>query len=169
MAIAYLGLGSNLGDRESCLRLALHEIRQSIGPVIKRSSIYESEPSGFVSGHLFLNAVVMVETALDAFEILNSISRIEQKAGRVRTGEGYSDRTLDIDLLMLDQQIISSSDIILPHPRMHERLFVLSPLSEIAGELHHPILKKSIQELLEQCSDSGIIRKLNLFPNDQEL
>ena len=169
MAIAYLGLGSNLGDRESCLRMAFREIQHRIGPEIKSSSIYESEPSGYASGNLFLNAVLMVETSLDAYEILNEISQIEQKAGRVRTGKGYSDRTLDIDLLMLDQQIISSADIVLPHPRMHARLFVLRPFSEIAGELQHPILKKTIRELLEQCSDSGIIRKLNLFPNDKEL
>ncbi len=149
MAKLYLGLGSNLGDRAFYLDKAIAEIQVCIGPVINRSEYYATEPWGFESANTFLNACISVETTLHWRKCLELTQEIEQKLGRtVKNAANYQDREIDIDLLLYDQLVLNEPELVLPHPLMHIRKFVLLPLSQIAPELQHPVLKKSIQELL---------------------
>ena len=133
MSVAYLSLGSNLGDRLRLIQEAVAALTVEAGPVTALSSFYETEPWGFSSPHRFLNVALA----------------LEQKLGRTRksTDGGYADRTIDIDLLMIDDVIVDTPELSLPHPRLHLRRFVLEPLCEIAPELYHPILKKTISQL----------------------
>ncbi|MDD2559308.1 MAG: 2-amino-4-hydroxy-6-hydroxymethyldihydropteridine diphosphokinase [Bacteroidales bacterium] len=149
MAKLYLGLGSNLGDRAHYLERAIAEIQLCIGPVVNRSEFFSTEPWGFESPHTFLNACVCVETTLHWRKCLELTQEIEHKLGRtVKNGAVYRDREIDIDLLLYDQLVLNEPELVLPHPLMHKRKFVLQPLSRIAPELQHPVLKRSIQELL---------------------
>ena len=155
MAVVYLGIGSNLGDREMHLTRAIAGIEAGIGSVIKSSRIYESEPVGFESGHRFLNQCVCVETTLSPDELMTGILEIESSLGRIRADKGYADRTLDMDVLLFDGLVIHTHRLVVPHPRLHQRRFVLQPLSEIAARVFHPVLGLSIQELLDICTDNN--------------
>ena len=144
----YLSLGSNLGDRESCLEDAVSRLNEETGDVFARSSFYETEPWGFDSEHLFLNMAVGVKTLLDPFRLLDVCKRIEREMGRSQSGkEGYEDRPIDIDLLFYGERVIKEETLEVPHPKLHLRRFVLEPLSEIAPRLVHPKLEKTIEEL----------------------
>ena len=137
MSTLYLSLGSNLGNRAELLERAIVEINRRIGPIVARSSFHETEPVGFVSEHAFLNACVRVETNLTPFACLHETQAIEKDMGRVakttvKDGQPvYHDRCIDIDLLMYDEVRISTPELVLPHPRMNERAFVLDPLAEV--------------------------------------
>ncbi|MDU1891929.1 MAG: 2-amino-4-hydroxy-6-hydroxymethyldihydropteridine diphosphokinase [Dysgonomonas sp.] len=148
----YLGLGSNLGDRGENLHHALDNIEERIGKIFATSAFYMTDPVGFQSPNQFLNAVCGVRTHLLPLEILSISKSIEKDMGRATksTDGHYSDRIIDIDLLLFDDLIYKDTELILPHPHLHERSFVLLPLSEIAGEYIHPVLKKSINELKEE-------------------
>ncbi len=149
MAKLYLGLGSNLGDRAHYLDKATAEIQSRIGLIISRSEYYENEPWGYKSSNAFLNTCICVETTLHWRECLELTQKIEQRLGRtIKTGADYKDREIDIDLLLYDQLVLNEPELVLPHPLMHKRKFVLLPLSRIAPELQHPVLKRSIQDLL---------------------
>lgn len=144
----YLSLGSNLGDRKALLNEALKEIEQEIGMVFAQSSFYETEPWGFNSDHFFLNIVVGVRTRLEPSEILEKSKEIEKRMGREPVVKGtYEDRPIDIDLLFYGKEIMHDTSLILPHPRLHLRRFVLDPLNEIAPDFMHPELNKTIREL----------------------
>ena len=148
-AAAYLSLGSNLGDRERILFEAVNRLEKEAGGVFARSSFYETEPWGFASEYLFLNAVIGIKTTLDPFALLDACKRIEGEMGRRKTeGRGYSDRPIDIDLLLYGKEEIKTRDLEIPHPKLHLRRFVLDPLSEIAPRVMHPVLGKAIEELL---------------------
>ncbi|MBP5259900.1 MAG: 2-amino-4-hydroxy-6-hydroxymethyldihydropteridine diphosphokinase [Paludibacteraceae bacterium] len=146
----YLGLGGNLGDRNALLDQAESLLNQRAGRIIQRSSRYETEPVGFVSSHPFLNEVVALETPLEPLELLDCTEGIEQELGRRHKSLNgrYTDRPMDIDLLLAGDRLIDLPRLTVPHPRMHERKFVLEPLAEIAPELIHPGLQRSIQDLL---------------------
>ena len=159
MKIVFLGIGTNLGNRESNLEEAVARIREYIGPVLDSSSIYETEPWGFQAKDEFLNKVVKVETELTPSEILERILIIESIMGRVRSKERYSSRLIDIDILICEDMIIDEENLKIPHPLLHQRRFVLVPLCEVASDMIHPVLKKSISDLLEICEDKSEVKK----------
>jgi len=148
--IAYLGLGSNVGDREEYIEQAVFLLGKRKGiKMIKRSSNYETEAEGGPEQPPFLNAAVMLSTTITPQKLLHDIHEIENALGREREVE-WGPRTIDIDILIFGDQILSEDDIQVPHPLMHERLFVLQPLKEIAARVIHPVLEKSIEDLYEE-------------------
>ena len=158
--ILYLLLGSNLGDRKKQMDEALDLIPEMIGPITKRSSFYETEPWGFSSEKFFLNIALQTLTSLSPEEVMQKIDQIEKTIGRKRSGTGYSSRSMDIDILFYDDLIMDQDILKIPHPRIQDRRFVLVPLDEIAHELIHPVFRKTIGELLRDCTDTKDVRKL---------
>jgi|ERR1035437_10865335 2-amino-4-hydroxy-6-hydroxymethyldihydropteridine diphosphokinase len=159
MKIVFLGIGTNLGNRELNLEQAITRIEEFIGPVLMTSSIYETEPWGFQAEDKFLNLVVKAETKLTPSGLLGRILMIESLMGRVRGPNRYSSRLIDIDILVYEEMIIDQESLKIPHPLLQERRFVLVPLCEIASEMIHPVLKKSYAELLEICEDKNEVKK----------
>lgn len=138
-SLVYLGLGTNLGDLDLNLHKAIDEIGKRVGKVISQSAFYKTEPWGFESQHTFLNAVVCVETELKPEDLLKATQHIEKNLGRTTKSNGsYSDRIIDIDILLYDNLIMETDTLTIPHPLLHLRDFVLIPLREIAPELRHP-------------------------------
>ncbi len=158
MAQAYLSLGSNLNNRQGNLRFAIENLNQLAGNVFLESSVYETAPWGFVSKNLFLNQIVGLETNLDPLLLLEILQEIESRCGRIRKPGPYLNRELDIDIVFYEQIQLDTLRLRVPHPRMHERLFVLLPLNEIAPNYFHPKLHKSVSELLKICTDKSEIR-----------
>ena len=155
MARVCLSLGSNLGPRETYLRKALQALDKELGSLVKCSSFYETLPWGFSSDSLFLNAAACYDTLLSPEEVLSVTQQIEKSLGRKeksRQGQ-YADRCIDIDILLYDDRVIETPDMILPHPHMAERMFVLEPLAEIMPHLLHPLLKKTILQLKEELAE----------------
>jgi len=159
MNFVFLQLGSNIGDRVLMFDKAKNLIKQKIGAIIKQSSIYETQPWGFNTDDLFLNQVLLVETKIQPDELLEIILNIEVALGRVRKSDKYESRLIDIDILFYDNSIINNEKLIIPHPLIQDRLFVLEPLNEIARDFVHPVLKKTINELLLKCDDKLKIKK----------
>lgn len=151
----YLALGSNLGDKKKNIDLAITQIELHIGQVTALSSLYETLPVGFDSENSFLNAACRVSTRLQPLEVLESTQLIEKELGRKSksVNETYSDRIIDIDLLLFDNEIIEYPHLVIPHPHLHEREFVLTPLVEIAPDVHHPIFKATISELKNKLNN----------------
>ncbi|MBP3353645.1 MAG: 2-amino-4-hydroxy-6-hydroxymethyldihydropteridine diphosphokinase [Bacteroidales bacterium] len=149
MSIAYLSLGSNLGNREEYIKNAITEIGRQAGKITKVSSLYETEPWGFKTENKFINVAVEVETKLSITNLSEIVHKIEYEAGRVRdvNATGYVDRVIDIDILLYDDIISDNPQITLPHPKMHLREFVIEPLVEIAPDVIHPILNISIKDI----------------------
>ncbi len=147
MALVYLGLGTNLGDKERNLNNAILKISQDIGKVICQSSFYASKPWGFESENDFLNAVILAETNMSPLELLAKTQEIELELGRtVKSTNGYADRVIDIDILLFDNEIIDIPELKIPHPLITERDFVYIPLLEIAPNLLHPISGKTFNK-----------------------
>ena len=157
---AILSLGGNQGDRVELLSMAIREISRK-NPVIKISSIYETEAWGSVAFGDFLNQVVVIETEFTPNKLLQYLQKIELKLGRERN-QHWGNRTMDIDILYYEDKIITSEELTIPHPFIQDRSFVLVPLAEISSDYVHPILGKSSLELLKSCSDSS---KVKIFLN----
>ena len=149
MAKVYFGLGANLGDRRKQLFIAINQLAKKAGNIPTFSDFYETASWGYQSPHLFLNAAVQFETSLSPYELLAVTQQIERELGRTIKSKNrhYADRTIDIDMLMYGDLILQTPELVLPHPLMHQRLFVLQPLAEIAPNLLHPVLNKTIIEL----------------------
>lgn len=151
--IVYLALGSNLGARHVILSQAITQLFEEVGSVLSIASFYETTPWGFSSEYQFLNTVIALRTELSAEELLAETQRIERSLGRTSkhlVGENYTDRTIDIDILFYGEEVIHLEDrLIIPHPLLHERLFVLEPLVQIAPNLIHPKKKQTILTLLK--------------------
>lgn len=149
----YLLTGGNMGDRLQHLEQAIAAIEHQVGNVVKKSSVYETAAWGFTAQPAFLNQVLCVNSELRPDELLRTLLGIEQQLGRKRF-EKMGPRTIDLDILFYGNQIISTKDLIVPHPRIAERRFVLTPLNEIAAGFVHPVFKKTIRELLDECHDT---------------
>jgi 2-amino-4-hydroxy-6-hydroxymethyldihydropteridine diphosphokinase len=160
MKNVFLGLGTNLGDRKANLEMAITFIVKSIGNITDTSSVYETEPWGFTAQEQFLNMVLKIETGLSPKELLDKLLAVESLLGRKRGEKHYSSRVIDIDILLYNNEIIRDGNLEIPHPRMHQRKFVMVPLCEIAAAGVHPVMGKSFRELLDLCNDQNSVKKV---------
>lgn len=165
MNVAFLCLGGNLGNRIENITAAKKAIAAVSGEITDQSAIYETEAWGNDSKNKYLNQVIKINTKLSAEKLLFSLLKIEKKLGRTRGLTKNTDRTIDIDILFFNSEIISLENLEIPHPRLHQRNFVLKPLNEIAGNLKHPILKKTISELLKNSKDKLLAKKTDPIKN----
>jgi 2-amino-4-hydroxy-6-hydroxymethyldihydropteridine diphosphokinase len=163
MAIAYLSLGSNLGNREANIKSALKMMGQKVR-IVKVSSLYETEPVGYKDQPWFLNCACSAETDLAPHALLKFVKAIERKLGRKPTFR-FGPRVIDIDILFYDDLILDSPDLIIPHHRLAERAFVLVPLTEIAPGLIHPLLDQTIEDLLQRVERLEKVRLYSEFSN----
>jgi len=158
--IAYIGIGSNLGDK-------LHQCEKAISEILKidrhkllaKSSLFKTQPIGYTSQDWFVNRVIKIETDLDALELFRTLKAIESRLGRTKTFR-WGPRTIDLDILFFDDIEIHTEELQIPHPQIHNRQFVLIPLAEIDRHLIHPILKKTIQELLDNFKEDQGVEKI---------
>jgi len=154
--LAYIALGSNLGNRLENIRTALDSMRSQVN-VLECSSIYETPPWGYTSQPKFLNQVMKGETDLMVYELLGFLKQLETKLGRQATFL-YGPRVIDLDILFYNQQVFETDELIVPHPRIEERAFVLVPLAEMDSGLVHPMNGKTVAEMLADLDSTGIIR-----------
>lgn len=155
----YLLLGSNLGEREVVINKAIHLISKEIGPLVCKSSLYETEPWGNTDQPGFLNVALEVKTFLTAIEVLEQALRIEHELGRVRL-ERWGSRIIDIDIIFYNQDVIQVKDRLrVPHPELQNRRFVLEPLLEIAPDFVHPQLNQTVKELYISLADNASVQK----------
>ncbi len=153
---AYLGLGSNMGDRFLNLRETLRKLKNATGLKIGRTSpVYETEPVGGPHQPKYLNMVVEIVTDLEVKKLLKVCQEIEKEMGRVRT-ERWGPRDIDIDILIYGDLVSSTKELTIPHPLFHEREFMLRPMADIAPDLQHPVLDLSISQLLDGVEESGV-------------
>ena len=154
--IVYLALGTNLGNRLGNLNTAISSLTPQMN-LKKKSHVYETAPWGFANQPAFLNQVVMVETYEGPERLLKHIKRLETALGRVPSFQN-GPRLIDIDILFYDDLVLDKAPLVIPHPRLHERAFVLVPLADIAPDLVHPVLHKSVREMLAGISSDEVIR-----------
>ena len=163
--VLYLSLGSNRGDRSGLLYRALEAVSRQIGAITATSPVYQTDPWGFTDNSPFLNVVAEVETTLDPAQVLDVILRIERSMGRDRKGaEGrgkgdkiYRSRTIDIDILFFNDLAVDSPGLVIPHPLIPLRRFVLVPLDALRPGLVHPVLRKTVRQLLQECPDHSAV------------
>lgn len=153
-------LGGNIGNTLELFNRAKEQMVEKAGPIIQESSLYQTEAWGFDSDP-FLNQVITIETTLLPQELLQRLLSLETSFGRERMGRGYSARTLDLDILFVEDQVINKPDLIVPHPRMAERRFVLAPLDELYPIRKHPVTGKIIRQMLSECPDNSGVEKLS--------
>jgi 2-amino-4-hydroxy-6-hydroxymethyldihydropteridine diphosphokinase len=156
---AFLLLGSNLGDPDRQLQIAIHHLESAIGSIAKRSSVYWSAPWGKEDQPAFLNQVIVLSTAYTADELLRILLYTEQKMGRERLVK-WGSRIIDIDILYYGKEIMTHPSLKIPHPEIANRKFALIPLNEIAPDFSHPVLNVSHRTLLERCGDTLEVRKI---------
>ena len=152
-------IGSNQGQRELTISQSIKMLAERCGKVFLLSSLYETEPWGFIAEQNFLNQVVALDTEMNPYVLLRELLMIEKELGRKRHDvEGYESRPIDLDILYYDDMIINDDDLILPHPRLHKRRFALMPLCDIAADFIHPVFKRSNRELLNECEDISEVK-----------
>lgn len=156
----FIGLGSNVGDRQHYLERARYEMGTVDITVIRQSSIFQSEAWGFVEQSPFLNQVIEINTALSPGQLLNRLKEIEEKLGRKKRKK-WREREIDLDILYFGDRLINSSYLQIPHRYVHERNFVLIPLAEIAGEFKDPASGQTINQMVKSCTDQSIVEKYN--------
>lgn len=161
MKLVYLIIGSNIGDRLKLIMKAESNLKKKVGPIVKESSIYKSEAWGNNLLPEFLNKVIIIKTKISVESILSIISEIEKKLGRIRNGDQYISRTIDIDILFYDNLILKSKNLTIPHPKIEERRFVLTPLAQIVPEFIHPVSGQKISKLLEKCNDKLYVENID--------
>jgi len=159
MRTAHLLIGGNLGNRKENLAKAVSLINEQCGSLTRSSSIYETEAWGNTDQPSFLNQALEISTSLNARQLMRRVLKIEEEMGRVRK-EKLGPRIIDIDILLFENEIHDLRFLKIPHPEMQNRRFVLVPLAEINSSLQHPVLKKTIAELLEKCPDNLEVKKL---------
>ena len=157
---AYLLIGGNMGDRMSYLSAAKKAIEKQCGKIVKQSAIYETEAWGITDQEKFLNQALAVQTNLPAAELLNAILKIEEELGRKREIK-YGPRLIDIDILLFNDDTINIHNLKIPHPEMQNRRFALECLADIAPEKIHPVFKKTISQLLAECTDPLTVNKFS--------
>jgi 2-amino-4-hydroxy-6-hydroxymethyldihydropteridine diphosphokinase len=153
-----LSLGSNIGDRHAYIDEACKLLEERDVKIDRKSAIYESEPVGFTGQDEFLNQILVVETELSPMQLLDICLQVEQHMGRIRV-EKNGPRNIDIDLLFYKDEIMSEKTLLLPHPRVAERRFILVPLAELLPDELHPVMDVSFQELLENCEDDSMVER----------
>ncbi|MCP4312226.1 MAG: 2-amino-4-hydroxy-6-hydroxymethyldihydropteridine diphosphokinase [Bacteroidetes bacterium] len=156
--IACFSLGSNMGDRVLHLERAAELLRERTGTLVSLSGMYESPSWGYDSDTPFINCCLAIRTGLDPLDLMGTARGIEQEMGRTRTESGYSDRVIDVDLLLCGELVMDHPRLVVPHPRMSLRRFVLLPLAEILPDLRHPVSGLTIAQLLEQCPDQSPVK-----------
>mgnify|MGYP000931543336 CR=1 FL=1 len=162
MAFAFIGLGTNLGDKTRNINKAIQFLGMEAGDVVNISPSYSSKPWGFASENDFVNAVILIDTKLDPLALLEKITYLERKMGRTARIEGeYSDRIIDMDILLYENRIINLPKLSIPHPLLHKRDFVLVPLAEIAPDMIHPVLNETIKQLLNKLTTTNIHKMEN--------
>ncbi|MDX1278377.1 2-amino-4-hydroxy-6-hydroxymethyldihydropteridine diphosphokinase [Oceanihabitans sediminis] len=160
---AYISIGSNQGDKFNNLQNAINAIYNEIGVIKSISKVYKTPAFGF-EGEEFLNACLLIESELKPAKLLKKLLEIEKKLGRIRSKEkGYQSRIIDLDVIFIEDEIIETTSLIVPHPEMHKRRFVLQPLADIASNFIHPKLKKEVAVLLEECEDSSVLESINIW------
>ncbi len=163
MALIYIGIGSNEGNRFAILQEAILQLKRNLGVFLQNSSLYETEPWGFDSNQSFYNGVLKFETEHGPKEVLNILQYIEKQAGRKqKSSAGYEDRTLDLDLLYYDNQLIQEEGLVVPHPKISERNFVLFPMAEIDADFVDPAHQKTIRLLIQESNDTSAVEKIDL-------
>lgn len=160
MVDLYLLLGGNLGNKAAIFTEAIVRLSNMIGILHKKSAIYETEPWGFYCNEMFWNQALLIKTKLNPKEVLKYTKLIEVELGRVREDERYSSRTIDIDLLFYGNLVINEKNLELPHPRIINRRFVLEPLLDLDPSFVHPAFNKTIENLLQECTDTLSCTKL---------
>ncbi|MBT8395223.1 MAG: 2-amino-4-hydroxy-6-hydroxymethyldihydropteridine diphosphokinase [Flavobacteriaceae bacterium] len=159
----YISLGSNKGDKFHNLQKAINAIYQKIGNVKIISKVYKTPSFGFKSDD-FLNVCAIIETDFTANRVLKELLKIEKNLGRIRSKtRGYKDRTIDLDIIFYEEEIVNTKSLKIPHPELHKRRFVLKPLSNIASSYMHPILKKEVKDLLQECNDKSTLEPINIW------
>jgi len=161
MEKCYILFGSNMGDKDEIFAQACLYINNRCGRVVKTSAAYESEPWGFEAKEWFLNRLIIVETELEPEAMMQQLLGIEAELGRVRHPEveGYSSRTVDLDILYFGSHIVLTDNLTIPHPRLHLRRFALLPLCELVPQFVHPAFNLTQAELLRRCPDVSVVRK----------
>jgi 2-amino-4-hydroxy-6-hydroxymethyldihydropteridine diphosphokinase len=161
MIIVFLQLGSNLGDRELLLKDAIIAIENRVGDVVEFSKVYESAPWRVEGDEIYLNQILKVNTTLLADLVFSVVLDIEKQLGRIRL-EKWGERLIDIDIIFYNDSIIETPELCVPHKHLHERLFVLTPLHNIAPEMVHPKYNKTIEELFNMCTDTELVKEYAL-------
>ena len=163
MRKVYISLGSNMGDSVSTLMSAIQEIEKRIGSLYSSSSFYETEPWGFDAEQNFVNALICIESSMEAEVIMKELLQIENDMGRTRNNSSfYESRPIDLDIISVENDVIQTTELVVPHPKMHERLFVLIPFMEIEPNWRHPLINRTLQEMVSELDDEEKVSKLNL-------
>lgn len=157
----FLGIGGNLGKKPENFKKVHRFIHNDLGEIVNSSSVYETPPWGFEANESFWNQVLEIDTNYSPSQLLGKIHEIEHRFGRKRNTKKYSSRQMDIDILYYDDIFMETENLVIPHPLMQKRKFVLVPLAEIAPQLQHPLLRLTTLQMLENCRDQSVIKKID--------